>query len=60
MIAQFTSVLGEAKLNISGMVDQNRADLAYALIDVDGKVSDEVVAKLANAEGVINLRTISA
>ena len=38
MIAQFTSVLGGAKLNIGGMVDQNRGDIAYCMIDVDSKV----------------------
>ena len=58
MIAQFTSVLGEAKLNIGGMVDQNRADIAYALIDVDGKVGDEPVEALKKIDGVINVRTI--
>ena len=60
MIAQFTSVLGSAKLNISGMVDQNRADLAYALIDVDGKVDGEAVSKLSQIEGVITVRPIFA
>ncbi|MCH5294466.1 MAG: phosphoglycerate dehydrogenase [Treponema sp.] len=60
MIAQFTSVLGSAKLNISGMVDQNRADLAYALIDVDGRVDDETVASLSKIDGVINVRPIFA
>ena len=60
MIAQFTSVLGEAKLNISGMIDQNRADLAYALIDVDGKVNDDSIAALAKIDGVITVRPIYA
>lgn len=60
MIAQFTSVLGAAKLNISGMVDQNRADLAYALIDVDGKVDGAAVEALTQIDGVIGVRTIFA
>ncbi len=60
MIAQFTSVLGEAKLNISGMVDQNRADIAFALIDVDGKVEEAPLKALEAIEGVINVRPIFA
>ena len=60
MIAQFTSVLGAAKLNISGMVDQNRADVAYALIDVDGKVEDEPISALEAIDGVISVRPIFA
>ncbi len=60
MIAQFTSVLGEAKLNISGMVDQNRNDIAYCLIDVDGKVDEATLEALNEKEGVINVRPIYA
>ena len=60
MIAQFTSVLGEAKLNISGMVDQNRNDIAYCLIDVDGKVDESTLEALNKKDGVINVRPIYA
>lgn len=60
MIAAFTKVLGDAKLNIAGMVDQNRGDIAYALLDVDGKVDDATVAALAALENVINVRPIFA
>ena len=60
MIAQFTTVLGNAKLNISGMVDQNRGDFAYALIDVDGKVESDALAALSGIDGVINVRPIFA
>lgn len=60
MIASFTSVLGGAKLNISSMIDQNRNDVAYSLIDVDAKVEEAVVSQLKAIEGVINVRTIEA
>lgn len=60
MIAQFTRVLGEAKFNISGMVDQNRNDIAYCMIDVDGKVDGLTIETLTKAEGVINVRPIFA
>ena len=58
MIAQFTTVLGNAKLNIAGMVDQNKNDFAYALIDVDGKVEDEPLKALEAIDGVIKVRPI--
>ena len=58
VVSKFTSVLGNAKMNISGMINQNRNDLAYNLIDVDGKVDDATVAALAKIEGVINVRPI--
>ena len=60
MIAQFTTTLGNAKLNIAGMVDQNKNDLAYAIIDVDGKVTDETLSSLDAIDGVIKVRPIFA
>ena len=40
------------------MINQNRNDLAYNLIDVDGKVDDATIANLAKIESVINVRPI--
>lgn len=60
MIAQFTTILGNAKLNIAGIVDQSRGDIAYALIDVDGKVGDDAVKALEACDAVINVRAINA
>lgn len=60
MIANFTSVLGNAGFNISGMIDQNRNEIAYAILDVDGRVSDDALASLKSIDGVINVRPIFA
>lgn len=60
MIAQFTTVLGNAKLNIASMVDQNKNDLAYALIDVDGKVEGDTLKAFEAIDGVIKVRPIYA
>ncbi len=60
MIANFTTVLGNAKQNISGMIDQNRAEIAYALLDVDGKVDSETLSALEEIAGVITVRAIYA
>jgi D-3-phosphoglycerate dehydrogenase len=59
MVGQISTILADAKLNIEGMVNQNRADLAYNLIDVSCPVTDDVVAKLKSIEGVINVRCIA-
>ena len=57
-ISKFTTILGEAKLNIAGMINQARGDVAYNLIDVDGKVSEEICSKLAACESVTGVRAI--
>ena len=59
MVGQISTILADAKLNIEGLVNQNRADLAYNLIDVSCPVTDDVVAKLKSIEGVINVRCIA-
>lgn len=58
MVGQITTVLAGASLNISGMVNQNRGDLAYNIIDLDTNVSDEIIDKLQSIEGVIKVRPI--
>lgn len=60
VVSKFTSVLGDAKFNIASMINQNRNNLAYNLIDVDGKIDDETVAKLQKIDGVISVRLIFA
>jgi len=60
VVSKFTSVLGEANLNISSMINQNKADLAYNLIDVEGKVSEDTINQLKSIEGVIKVRPIYA
>ena len=57
-ISKFTSILGEAKLNISGMINQARGDVAYNLIDVDGKVPQEIIEKLSACGTVTHVRAI--
>lgn len=60
MVSKFTTILGEANFNIGGMINQNKGDLAYNIIDVDGKVDDATLAKLAAIENVMNVRPIFA
>ncbi len=60
VVSKFTSVLGEANLNIASMINQNRNDLAYNLIDIEGHITEEALDKLKSIEGVINVRPIYA
>ena len=58
MIGQITSILAGAKLNIASMTNQNRADVAYNLIDVESPVNANVLANLKDIDGVITVRVI--
>ena len=58
MISQFTTVLGEAGMNISDMTNKSRGDYAYTLIDLEDTVTDAIVKKLQKVEGVIRVRVV--
>lgn len=58
MVGQISTSLAEAGLNISDLLNKSRGDVAYTLVDVDGKVPGEVVEKLAAIDGVLSLRVI--
>ena len=58
MIGTFTSILGNAKVNIDAIANKSRGDVAYTLIDTDSPVSDEVVRALAASDAVIRVRVI--
>ena len=57
-ISKFTTILGEAKLNISAFINQARGDVAYNIIDVDGKVTDDIIEKLSACDTVNRVRAI--
>ena len=58
MIGQYTSVLGEADINVSDMTNKGRGDYSYSLLDVDSPVTEAVVEKLKAIDGVIKVRII--
>lgn len=58
MISQYTAVLGEANINISNMTNKSKGEYACALIDVDAPVTDAVVEKLSQTEGVLKVRVV--
>lgn len=60
VVSKFTTVLGNANFNIASMLNQNKNDLAYNLIDVDGLVDENTIKALSEIEGVIKVRAITA
>ena len=58
MISQYSTTLGNAGLNIAGMANKSKGDYAYALIDVDSPLTDEVIEQLRGIEGVLKVRKV--
>ena len=58
MIGQYTTILGAEGINVADLSDKGKGDFAYAIIDVDSPVTEDVVAKLFEIEGVLRVRVI--
>ena len=58
MIGTFTSILGNAKVNIDAIANKSRGDVAYTLIDIDSPTTPELIEALASSEAVIRVRVV--
>lgn len=58
MITKYTAVLGEAGLNISDMTNKSKGEFAYTLLDVEGEITEKIIRKLKNIDGVITVRIV--
>lgn len=58
MLGQISTALGEADLNIEDMYNKAQGDLAYTLVDVEGKITDQVLERIKGIEGVLSIRVI--
>jgi len=58
MIGTFTSILGNAKVNIDAIANKARGEIAYTLIDTDTPVPADVVKALEASDAVMRVRVI--
>ncbi len=58
MVGQIATDLAEAGLNIIDMLNKSRGDLAYTLVDTDGKLPEVLLDKIRGIEGVLSVRTL--
>jgi D-3-phosphoglycerate dehydrogenase len=58
MVGQISTSLAEASLNISDLLNKSKGEVAYTLIDVDGKVPGGLVERIGAIQGVLNARAV--
>lgn len=58
MVGQISHVLGEAGANILHMSNESKNGLAYTLIDLESSISDDVLDKIVEIDGVLKARQI--
>lgn len=56
MVAQISSTIAKAGLNIHNMLNKSKGEMAYTLVDVDSAATRELVAQLGKIEGVLAVR----
>ena len=60
MVGQVSTVLANAGLNIADLLNKSRGDLAYTIIDLDGKIEEASLQALRDIEGVLSVRHLPA
>jgi D-3-phosphoglycerate dehydrogenase len=58
MVGQISTRLAEAGLNIADLLNKSKGEVAYTLIDIDGKVPAGLVEKIGSIHGVLNARAM--
>lgn len=61
IISQITTILAQAGINIDNMLNKNKGDIAYNIIDASNEtLSDDIIAKVKAIEGVFVVRALQA
>lgn len=58
MVGQISTMLADAGLNISDLLNKSRGDVAYTLIDVDGELPEAVLDKIRGIAGILRARVL--
>jgi D-3-phosphoglycerate dehydrogenase len=58
MVGQITTILAEANINITDLINHHRDEYAYNIIDTEQKIPAPALDRLKTVEGIIRVRTI--
>ena len=58
MVGQISTCLAAERINIADLLNKSRGEYAYTLIDVDGEVSAELLARIRAIDGVLSARML--
>lgn len=58
IIGQITGIIAEAGSNIAEMLNRNRNEYAYNIIDIDGEIAPDTLNRIREIQGVVMARVI--
>jgi D-3-phosphoglycerate dehydrogenase len=56
MVGQISSAIGDAGLNIADLLNKSRGELAYTIVDVEGRVPATTLDRIRSIAGVLAVR----
>jgi D-3-phosphoglycerate dehydrogenase len=56
MVGQISSAIGDAGLNIADLLNKSRGELAYTIVDVEGRVPAATLDRIRSIAGVLAVR----
>ena len=56
ILGSVLSALADKNINVLDMLNKSKDEIAYNLIDIETKVSDQLLAEISRIEGVVNTR----
>ena len=59
MVGQISTCLGDAGLNIADLLNKSRGEVAYTIVDLDGPVKEETLARIRGISGVLSVRYLN-
>jgi D-3-phosphoglycerate dehydrogenase len=58
MVGQISTKFADAGLNIADLLNKSKGEVAYTLVDIDGKVPVGLVERIASIQGVLGARAV--
>ncbi|MCH9769268.1 MAG: phosphoglycerate dehydrogenase [Gammaproteobacteria bacterium] len=58
MVAQISTVLSNANLNIVDMINKSRDEVAYTLLDLNTEIPEQCLNELQTTDGIVRVRVV--
>jgi len=58
MVGQISTCLAQARINIAELLNKSRGGYAYTLVDAEGTIGDDLLAKIRSIQGILSARIL--
>ncbi len=58
MVSQISTAIGSHDINVIDLINRSKDEIAYTMLDIDGTISDQMLAELQAIDGVVTVRKV--